>query len=169
MLLTINEILERKKERITKETLSAKKKEIIYNLIDKEFNKKYTERLIRDNKSTFYVYYIGDNIDNIDNVCGICVIRHVSNTKSVRKNVLTLLCVRKDLRRKGYGTYLLKKIMGKIKPIGSNKQNYLYTHSVRNSIDFYKSLGFIETDTLCDYMYSLEDIDDDDVILLKIL
>ena len=169
MLLTINEILERKKKRITKENLLNQKREILYTIVDEEFGEKYIEKVLKDTKSVFYVYYMGDNIENEDELCGICIVRLISNTKKIRSNVMTLLCIRDDLRGNGYGSMFLKLIMNKIKPTNSKKENLLYIHSLESSVQFYKSHGFEETMSICDYMYTLEEVDDDDIILLKIL
>jgi predicted GNAT family N-acyltransferase len=170
MLLTINEILKRKNKRITKENLFEQKREILFTIVDDEFGVKYTEKVLKDTKSVFYVYYIGDNIENKDELCGICIVRLINNTKKIRSNVMTLLCIRNDLRGSGYGSTLLKIIMNKVKPKNSKKENFLYIHSLESSVKFYKLHGFEETTYICDYMYILEEeVYNDDIILLKIL
>ena len=57
---------------------------------------------------------------------------------------------------------LIKYLLG-----NGNKKVIIYTHSLEDSIEFYKRLGFQITDYICDYMYDLEEIDEEADVMMK--
>lgn len=167
MLLSILDILQMKNKRITKQNLQEIKKEMLKKIVKDEFKEQYIENVVKDSKSMFYVYYMGDAVERLDELCGICVLRLAENTKTEQKYVISLLCIHRELRGNGYGTILLNEIMEKIRSKGSQKKIEIYVHSLEMSVNFYKSNGFIDTDKVCDYLHTLEEVDEEDIILVK--
>ena len=167
MFQIITDYLISKKIRITKENLYEQKKKFIDYITDEhEFSDEYRENIIRDNKSLFFLYSFNTCLPLNDDVCGICIVREIKRDKISKTYVLSFYAIIDLLRGNGYGVImfeeLIKYLLG-----NSNKKVIIYTHSLEDSIEFYKRLGFQITDYICDYMYDLEEIDEEADVMMK--
>lgn len=178
MIFHINEYLERNNIRITKENLYNEKKTIINDLIEDELQNTFIHKTCKDSKADVYVYIQTQNNENIkkhnkykiEDVNSCCIIREFSNRKGVKIYGLILMCVRKSMQRKGLGTILFHDVYDKIlnRTKKTKQITRIYTHAVEDSIDFYRKLGFIETqrNNECDMLYKYEDLDEEDTIMV---
>ena len=140
------------------------KKEIVDEVGDSEFSDDYMDRVLKDTKSQFFIYYMGNQIDNHDELCGYCILRKIESNKKHRSFVLSLIVVKKELRSNGYGTTIFKTLIDKLSE-NTNKKLIIYIHSLEESSMFYKRLGFIKTDYICGYMEDIDNIKDEDIIM----
>ena len=164
MLLSIIEYMREKKIRLKKQELYRIKKEIVDEVGDSEFSDDYMNRVLKDTKSDFFIYYMGDQIENHDELCGFCIVRKIESDKKHRAFVLSLIVVKKVLRGNGYGTTIFKTLIDKLSN-NTTKDLIIYTHSLEESSIFYERLGFKKTDYVCGYIEDIDNIQETDIIL----
>ena len=164
MLLSIIEYMREKNIRLKKQELYRIKKEIVDEVGDTEFSDDYMNRVLKDTKSDFFIYYMGDQIENHDELCGFCIIRKIESDKKHRAFVLSLIVVKKVLRGNGYGTTIFKTLIDKLSN-NISKDLIIYTHSLEESSIFYERLGFKKTDYVCGYIEDIDNIQETDIIL----
>ena len=164
MLLTLKEYMNKMKIRITKENICNVKREIMENVVVDEIHEDYIERILKDNKSEFYVYYMGSNILINDELCGFCVLRKIENVKTHRAFVLSLIVVKELLRGNGYGTTIFNALIDKLFS-QSIKKVIIYIHALEESCVFYKRLGFVQTKHICGYIQDIDNISEKDIIM----
>ena len=164
MLLSIIEYMREKNIRLKKQELYRIKKEIVDEVGDTEFSDDYMNRVLKDTKSDFFIYYMGDQIENHDELCGFCIVRKIESDKKHRAFVLSLIVVKKVLRGNGYGTTIFKTLIDKLSN-NTTKDLIIYTHSLEESSIFYERLGFKKTDYVCGYIEDIDNIQETDIIL----
>jgi ribosomal protein S18 acetylase RimI-like enzyme len=164
MLLSVIEYMREKNIRLKKQELYKIKKEIVDEVGDSEFSEDYMNRVLKDTKSHFFIYYMGNQLDNHDELCGFCILRKIESDKKHKSFVLSLIVVKKELRGNGYGTTLFNTLVHKLSN-NTSKDLIIYTHSLEESCIFYKRLGFENTDYICGYMEDVDNIKEDDIIM----
>ena len=164
MLLSIIDYMREKNIRLKKQELYRIKKEIVDEVGDTEFSDDYMNRVLKDTKSDFFIYYMGDQIENHDELCGFCIVRKIESDKKHRAFVLSLIVVKKVLRGNGYGTTIFKTLIDKLSN-NTTKDLIIYTHSLEESSIFYERLGFKKTDYVCGYIEDIDNIQETDIIL----
>ena len=163
MLLSVIEYMKHKNIWLKKQELYRIKKEIVDEVGDTEFSDDYMNRILKDTKSQFFIYYMGNQIDNHDELCGFCIVRKIESDKKHKSFVLSLIVVKKELRGNGYGSTIFKTLMDKLS--NTTKDLIIYIHSLEESCIFYKRLGFERTDYICGYMEDVDNIKEDDIIM----
>ena len=84
MLLSIIDYMKHKNIRLKKQELYRIKKEIVDEVGDTEFSDDYMNRVLKDTKSEFFIYFMGDQIENHDELCGFCIIRKIGSDKKYK-------------------------------------------------------------------------------------
>lgn len=103
-------------------------------------NKKYLDIIINDSKNKI-IFHCIDNKINIDNITSFIIYRKI-HMKDKNKNIILVIGVYHELRKCGYGKYILDEFIKIIKKTKTNKKIYIIIHSLESSLLFFINLGF---------------------------
>jgi ribosomal protein S18 acetylase RimI-like enzyme len=179
MILSFHRYLQLRYKKSTLCKLDSSSKETIKystvkSLSREVFREKFVKKICKDKHNKLFLLVMNppNNLHQLKevthntNLIGFISLREVYNDRNDKRYVVPLLCIREELRGLGYGAMLVKELQTLLIN-RTGKTIKLYLHSLPNSVDFYKSHGFVETSTT-KYIERIERIEENDVLLCKI-
>ncbi len=108
-------------------------------------NSEYTEKIILSDQNKILLYS-NDNIINKKNIISIIVYRKHIYTPINTHYYIFLFGINKKLRKFGYGSMVIQDFFSKIKLENKSNTNInIVLKSIYTSLNFYKSIGFLES------------------------
>ena len=140
MLITILNYLKNKfEDKIIREK-ALKKIHLFVKKFSNNIDYKYLKDICYDKNNKILVYSIDETINN-NSIVGVIIYRKILNTSIKNRYYISLLAIRKNARKLGYGSLILNEFINKYK---NNKITEIVLLSLKSSVNFYIKFGFIK-------------------------